>query len=350
MFPYCSRHRFFQSTYFTFYAMKHVSILVPIGHTSLVNIEGTHQMLNQVNGFLAQMGKPPLFNIQLVGLEKETRQATGLFTVNPDALIGDIKQTDLIIIPAIHGDPKAALERNAAFVPWIVQQYRAGAEVVSFCIGAYFLAATGLLEGRTCATHWLHAHDFREMFPNVNLVDDKIMTEDDGIYTSGGAYSYLNLLLYLVEKYAGREVAILTAKTFMIDIDRDSQSPFIIFEGQKKHDDEVIKKAQEFIEGHYQEKITVDRLASMFALGRRSLERRFKKATCNTINEYIQRVKIEAAKKTLETSRKNISEVMYDVGYTDTKAFRSIFRKITNLSPIEYKHKYNKEAVMQATL
>lgn len=326
--------------------MKHVSILTPLGHTSLVNIAGTHQVLNQVNGFLAQMGKPPLFNVQLVGLKAETQQSTGHFTVTPDVLIRDIKKTDLIIIPAIHSDPKSALEDNQKFIPWIVQQYKAGAEVASFCIGAYFLAATGLLKGKACATHWLHAHDFRTMFPDVNLVDDKIMTEDDGIYTSGGAYSYLNLLLYLIEKYAGREIAILTSKTFMIDIDRDSQSPFIMFEGQKRHDDEIIKKAQEFIEENYQEKITVEQLASMFALGRRSLERRFKKATCNTINEYIQRVKIEAAKKTLETSRKNISEVMYDVGYTDTKAFRNIFRKITNLSPIEYKHKYNKESVL----
>ncbi|MEX2336469.1 MAG: helix-turn-helix domain-containing protein, partial [Fulvivirga sp.] len=222
-----------------------------------------------------------------------------------------------------------------------------GAEVVSFCIGAYFLAATGLLEGKQCATHWLHAAEFRRMFPAVNLVDDKIMTEEDGIYTSGGAYSYLNLLLYLIEKHAGREIAILTSKAFMIDIDRNSQSPFIMFHGQKTHDDETVKEAQEYIEHNYQDKITVDHLASMFAVGRRSLERRFKKATSNTVTEYIQRVKIEAAKKSFETSRKNINEVMFDVGYADTKAFRNVFKRITNLSPIAYKTKYNKEAILE---
>src|SRR5690606_7171849 len=196
------------------------------------------------------------------------------------------------------------------------------------------------------ATHWLHANDFRSMYPEVNLVDDKIMTEEEGIYTSGGAYSYLNLLLYLIEKYAGREIAIMTSKTFMIDIDKNSQSPFIMFMGQKSHDDDTVKKAQEFIEHNFQDKITVDQLASLFAVGRRSLERRFKKATCNTVTEYIQRVKIEAAKKDLENSRKNVNEVMYDVGYSDTKAFRTVFKKITNLSPIEYKNKYNKDMVM----
>ncbi|MEX2593822.1 MAG: helix-turn-helix domain-containing protein [Anditalea sp.] len=324
--------------------MKHVSILIPLGHTSLVNIEGTHQIFCGVNQFLVAMGKAPLCKVQLVGLSKETKQTTGLFTVNPDVLVKEVAKTDLIIIPAMHGDQKLALARNEEFIPWIIQQYKGGAEVVSFCIGAFFLAATGLLKGKQCATHWLHANEFRGMFPEVNLVDDKIMTEEDGIYTSGGAYSYLNLLLYLIEKHAGREIAILTSKTFMIDIDRNSQSPFIMFKGQKAHEDDAVKKAQEFIERHYQDKITVDQLASILAVGRRSLERRFKKATSNTVTEYIQRVKIEAAKKSFEISRKNINEVMYDVGYSDTKAFRTIFRKITNLSPIEYKNKYNKDA------
>ena len=181
------------------------------------------------------------------------------------------------------------------------------------------------------------------MFPEANLVDDKIMTEDAGIYTSGGAYSYLNLLLYLIDKYAGREIAVLISKSFMIDIDRNSQSPFIIFKGQKEQEDEQIKKAQEFIESNYQEKITVEQLASTLALSRRNLERRFKKATANTVVEYIQRVKIEAAKICLETSRENISEVMYKVGYNDTKAFRTTFKKITGLSPIQYRNKYNRE-------
>ena len=184
------------------------------------------------------------------------------------------------------------------------------------------------------------------MDPAVHLVDDKILTEEDGIYTSGGAYSFLNLLLYIIEKYVGRDIAIVIAKLYMIDIDKLSQSPFIIFQGQKEHSDEPIKKAQEFIETNFSERITVDQLADMLALGRRSLERRFKQATRNTVTEYIQRVKIEAAKKNLESSRKNINEVMYEVGYIDTKAFRETFRKITGLSPLAYKNKYNKEAIV----
>lgn len=323
--------------------MKHVSILVPQGHASVVNIEGTHHMLNEVNSIRKKLGQQPLFKVQLVGISGEASQRNGMFVISPDVLIDDIKKTDLIIIPAVHNAPEDVMKKNAAFVPWIIKQYEKGAEVAAMCIGAFFLAGTGLLNGKQCSTHWSASNDFRVMFPEVNLVDDKIITEDHGIYTSGGAYSFTNLLVYIIEKYAGREVAILIAKAFMIDIDKIRQSPFIIFQGQKTHDDEPIKKAQEFIESNFDERITVDQLAQMFALGRRNMERRFKKATANTVVEYIQRVKIEAAKKNFESSRKNVNEVMYDVGYTDPKAFRTTFKKITGLSPVEYRSKYNKE-------
>ena len=325
--------------------MIHISILVPLGHTSLVNIEGSYQILSDLNNFLAEKGRAPMFKVQLVGLTREVSQRNRLFTISPDVLAADIKKTDLIVIPSLHGDQKKAAELNKDFIPWIQQQYRQGAAVASLCLGAFFLAATGLLEGKPCATHWKMAEEFREMFPGVHLMDDKIITEEDRIFTSGGAYSYLNLLIYLIEKYAGRDIAILTAKSYAIDIDRQSQSPFIIFEGQKAHLDEPIRKAQEFIEASYQDKITVDQLSDMTAIGRRTFERRFKKSTGNTVVEYIQRIKIEAAKRDFETSTKNINEVIYDVGYVDTKAFRTVFKKVTGLTPLEYRNKYNKQTI-----
>jgi transcriptional regulator GlxA family with amidase domain len=180
----------------------------------------------------------------------------------------------------------------------------------------------------------------------VTLVDDRIITEEQRLYSSGGANSYWNLLLYLVEKYTSRDMAILASKIFAVEFDRKSQSPFIMFNGQKGHEDEPVKKAQEFIEQNVSEKISVEELATRFAIGKRHFERRFKKATNNTPVEYIQRVKIEAAKKCLETSMKNVNEVMYDVGYSDTKAFRTVFKKITGLSPIDYRNKYNKQVAV----
>ena len=324
--------------------MKHISILVPKG-AILGSIEGPRQVLTEVNKFLKSIDKPPLFKVQLVGLFAEVTVAGGIYKVSTDALVKDLEKTDLIIIPALDGDMVKILEQNEEFISWIIKQYKGGAEVASLCVGAFMLASTGLIKGRQCATHWMAANDFRKMFPDVNLVEDRIITDEQGIYSSGGAFSYLNLILYLVEKYAGRDVAIFMSKAFQIDIERRSQSQFIMFNGQKDHEDDAIKKAQEFIEQNVQDKITVDQLASTLAVGRRNLERRFKKATSNTVVEYIQRVKIEAAKMSLERSRENVNEVMYNVGYTDPKAFRLTFKKITGLSPIEYRNKYNRQIV-----
>ncbi|MCX6216929.1 helix-turn-helix domain-containing protein [Spirosoma sp.] len=324
--------------------MKHISILVPKG-AILGSLEGTRQLFTEVNQFCKMRGEKPLFSVQLVGLSRKTPVSGGLFTVHADSLIGDIKKTDLIIIPALDGELENAIEKNRDFIPWILKQRSNGAEVASLCLGAFLLASTGLVNGRKCATHWLAANQFRQLFPEVDLVPEKIITDEQGIYSSGGAFSYLNLILHLIGKYAGREIAVLAAKVFAIEIQRDNQLSFTIFQGQKEHEDEPIRKAQEFIEQNFQERISVDELASKFALGRRNMERRFKKATANSVNEYMQRVKIEAAKKSLENSRKTVNEIMYDVGYSDTKAFRTIFKRITGLSPVDYRNKYNKELV-----
>ncbi|AHM62762.1 AraC family transcriptional regulator [Flammeovirgaceae bacterium 311] len=322
--------------------MKHISILVPQG-AILGSIEGPRQVFTEVNKFLNSIRQPALFKVQLVGLAEEVPVAGGKYTVYTDVLTEDLRKTDLIIIPALDGDLVKVLEFNEAYIPWIKQQYSLGAEVASLCVGAFMLASTGLVDGKQCATHWMAANAFRQMFPGVQLVEDKIITDEQGIYSSGGAFSYLNLILYLIEKYAGRNVAVFMSKAFQIDYQRNSQSPFMIFQGQKEHEDEAIKKVQEFIENNVQERITVDELASMVALSRRNLERRFKKATSNSVVEYMQRVKIEAAKLSLESSQENVNEVMYNVGYTDPKAFRTTFKKITGLSPVQYRNKYIRE-------
>ncbi len=326
--------------------MKHISILVPEGDCSLVNIEGCHQIFSEVNSVLLRAGKSPVFNIELVGLSKKPGVKKGLFSIYPDATIADIEKTDLIIIPALFGEKEKAIAENKNFIPWLVEQHKNGASIASLCIGVFLLASTGLLNGRKVATHWVEADNFRKMFPEVELVPDKIITDEEGIYTSGGAYSWLNLVLYLVEKFVGREMAIICSKLFEIQIERNDQSAFMIFMPQKQHEDDVIKKAQEYIEKNYQEKITVDELASQLAISRRNLERRFKKVTYNSIVEYMQRVRIEAAKMTLEREKENVNEAMYKAGYNDIKAFRTTFKKLTGLSPLEYKNKYSRNAVL----
>ncbi|WP_419210886.1 GlxA family transcriptional regulator [Maribacter sp. X9] len=321
-----------------------VSILV-LENSVIQAIADPQYLLSAVNQFMSGAGKKSLFNVQLVGWRKQMRINNGSFAINTTHLLKDVKQTDLIIIPALFGDMKTAIAANKKVLPWIKEQYKNGAEIASLCVGSFLLASTGLLDGKKCSTHWGFQNEFRELFPEVEVVEGNIITEEHRIYSSGGAHSYWNLLLHLVEKYTDRETAILASKYFAIDIDRESQTTFAIFKGQKTHTDEAVKKAQDYIEKNYQDKITIEDLTEFVSVGRRSFERRFKLATANTVLEYIQRIKVEAAKRSFENSRKNMNEVMFDVGYTDTKSFRRVFKKITGLTPIEYRNKYNKMVV-----
>jgi transcriptional regulator GlxA family with amidase domain len=321
--------------------MKLISIVVPSGGV-LSNIEFPRQVFTEINDYLAGLGKAPVFKIQFVGVSKSMHLNDGLFTVFTDITIDQAKKTDLIIIPAVYGDVHEHVKNNLALIEWMKDQYNKGAELASLCVGAFLLAGTGLLTGKKCATHWKAANNFRNMYPDIKLVVDKIITDEAGIYSSGGGISFLNLIVYLVEKYAGKDAAIYCAKFFQVDASRYSQSPFSIFQGQKDHGDEPVKQAQTYIENNFQQKITVDQLAEIVSVGKRSLERRFKKATANTLNEYAQRVKIEAAKKHLEMSSKKIMDIMYEVGYSDTKTFRTSFKMVTGLLPKEYRTKYNR--------
>lgn len=296
------------------------------------------------NEFLTAFGKKPIFEVEYVGLHEYVSANNGEYTIKTDRLLKDVTTTDLLFIPPTFGDISKGILANAEAIPYFKQLHENGSSLASLCVGAFLLAETGLLNGKKCSTHWAHINEFRERYPNVEVEDGAIITEHDNIYSSGGASSLWNLILYLIEKFADREIAVMIAKYFALDIGRDSQSQFAIFRGQRNHGDDDIQIVQDYIEKHYDDKITVEKLASLINTGRRTFERRFKVATNNTPVGYIQRVRIEAAKLSFEGSRKNVSEIMFNVGYTDTKAFRDIFKKITGLTPIEYRDKFARVA------
>lgn len=325
--------------------MKQVTILVPNGYADLGSITGSFEILTRANEYWQKIGNKPKLEIHIAGFVTELKLDVGLFSIHPEN-ITEIVNPDLLIIPSVSDHYDTIIEQNPALITWIRDQYKSGAEVASICTGAFLLAATGLLEGKTCSTHWHAANDFRRQFPNINLHTDKLITAEQGIYTNGGSYSFLNLILFIIEKYFDRQTAIVCSKMYQIDIDRTSQSPFIIFQTQKDHGDELIDKAQTYMEENLSDKISFEELASKLAISRRNFDRRFIKATGNTPVEYLQRVKVEVAKKALEKGRKTIFEVMNEVGYSDDKAFREVFKKITGLSPLDYKAKFNKEAVL----
>jgi len=322
--------------------MKNISILV-YEDAILSAISGALEILTGTNRYLKEIGQPNAFEITLVGERFKNIQLLLPAQFICHKTLSETIRTDLIIVPAFYGNPDQVLKKNQPLIEWIKTMRSSGVEVASLCLGSYFLAEAGLLRGRRCTSHWRAIEDMQHRYPNIKTIPEAVVTDHNGIYTSGGAFLSLNLILYLVEKFCGRETAIQMSKTFSVDMDRANQAHFSVFQGQRHHEDEEILRVQSYIEQNYTEPLSVNELAERSHMSRRNFIRRFKKATKNTPLEYLQRVKIEAAKKALENGNQNISSLMYTVGYNDAKTFRNIFKRITGLTPLEYRSKYSRK-------
>lgn len=323
--------------------MKSVTILIADGVLKPSTLFGAIEIFEKANQFYLAQGKPPYYHIQLAGTDLRQKLLNGTFQLNITPF-ENITKTDLILLPSFDHEYDFGIQKSTKMLDWVTRQYRRGTEVASLCTGTFLLAATGLLRHTPCATHWQAAAHFRALFPELDLQTSRIITEHQGLYTAGGGHSSLNLVLYLVEKYSGREVALYCSKVLQLDIDRNSQSPFILFNGLKDHKDQMIRNVQEYIEQHIGDRLTIEQLAKHCFMDRINFTRRFKKATQLSPADYIQRVKVEAAKRSFESTSKQILEVMYEVGYGDVKAFRQIFKKVVGMTPGDYRSKFNKVA------
>ncbi|MGS2741618.1 GlxA family transcriptional regulator [Sinomicrobium sp. M5D2P17] len=321
--------------------MKKVSLLV-YEDAVLSALSGAVDIFTGTNRFMESMGDTAPFELELV-----SEKAGDIRLFAPASFICrktlvESENTDLIIVPAFNGDAAEVLEKNKALVEWIRQMSEKGSEVASLCFGSYFLAEAGLLSGKPCTSHWLAIPGMKMRYQDIDLMPDMVITDREGIYTSGGAFSSLNLILYLVEKFCGREIGIQVSKMFSIDMDRVNQAHFSVFQGQHQHEDKEILRIQKYIEENYNAQVSVEDIAEKANMSKRNFVRRFKNATQNTPLEYLQRVKIEAAKKALERSAESIHSVVYDVGYNDLKTFRKIFKRVTGLTPQDYRRKYSR--------
>jgi transcriptional regulator GlxA family with amidase domain len=301
------------------------------------SITGVIDLLSGANLYLAGIGQPSAFHLELVGEKDNPPPGFPLIGYHTYA---DAARPRLIIIPSFMVGNVSLLSDNVAGIEWIKQQRAKGTEVASLCVGSYFLAEAGLLDGKEVTSHWAVVDDMQRRYPAIKMRSDQVITDQDGIYTSGGAFSSLKLILYLIEKFCGREAAIWISKMYAIEMDRTSQAHFAVFTGQHQHEDKEILRAQQYIEQHYPDPISMDHLSRLVNMGQRNFIRRFKASTNNTPFEYLQRVRIESAKRALENNDKDVMSIMDDAGYRDQKAFRSIFRRLTGLSLQEYKKKY----------
>jgi transcriptional regulator GlxA family with amidase domain len=250
---------------------------------------------------------------------------------------------DLLIVPAMSSNRIEEVVRGQArMIEWLKQQYKAGTELASICVGSFLLAATGLLDGRRATTNWLFADMFRKHYPRVILEDDKVIVDQGKIYTCGGAFSFTTFMIYLIEKFCGHDVAITASKILMINVHQQPQTSFSIFQFQTNHADEAIARVQQYMEKNYNKSITMTQMAGISSMSPRNLIRRFEQATSNTPLEYLQRFRIENAKKMLENRNDGIEQVAMKCGYEDMSFFRKVFKRHVGMTPSEYKEKYGR--------
>jgi transcriptional regulator GlxA family with amidase domain len=310
----------------------------------LSNITGAFEVFLAAN-FMKSIDKltDNLFDIHIASVTGKPVIGFGNIQITPHRSIQEIEHTDFIMIPGIVPSNEAQQKNNDKLIQWLKHQYNKNALISSVCTGAFLLAETGLLDGKTVSTNWMFADLFRKRFPNIRLETEKLITEEDGIITTGAATAYLDLCLYIIEKFGSQELAALCSKAMLIDPNRKAQAPYIIFNFQKNHSDSDILEAQKWMENQFsQTSVSIDKVAKYLGMSPRNFNRRFKNATGDTPNNYLQRVRVESAKRMLETTRKTIDEISYQVGYEDSNSFRKIFRKYTQLSPNLYRGKFSR--------
>ena len=318
--------------------MVTLGILLTKGHR-LLSVAAILDMFGSVNRFYESDEQTAPFSLSFISNEDTIPDSYPSLPVKNLQEAGGI---DVILIPAFEAkDMKELISQNSHYIPWLQTRYAKGAEIASFCTGTFLLGASGLLNSRAATTHADACLAFKCSFPDVILKPEVIVTADGNLYTSGGATSSFHLMLHLIENYCGRTVAIKAAKHFAIDMDRKQQTYFGTFSPPVHHNDHLVSSLQQRIENKYQQNRTIEDIIKDIPASRRNLVRRFKLMTGITPIEYLQKTRIEAAKKLLEQTDMSILEVMLNSGYNDLKAFRQLFKKNAGLTPTAYREKFN---------
>jgi transcriptional regulator GlxA family with amidase domain len=287
-------------------------------------------------------GQPqaPRFRVTTVSADGRPVRCDGRIQIQPDGALTSIRKTQLIFIPTTGLSVDDAVERNAPVVPWLHRWRKRGTAIASVCSGVGLVAATGLLDDKRATTHWGLAERFREKYPRVRWMPELMVTEDRGFYCGGGVNASLDLSLYLVERFCGHEVAMQTAKALLIETPRAWQAGFALVPLKTEHDDETIASAQDWLHQNFHKTFPLEAPAQLVGMSMRNFMRRFKQATGDSPLHYLQKLRIAAAKRLLESDHRTMQEVSDAVGYQDTAYFRELFQRHTGVSPSAYRRQF----------
>jgi len=318
-------------------------VIAALSGTASLGTAGLMDALNKADHAHALLsGKPSsrVFDVRLAGLDGHSVSCRDGVSLHPQTAAADVTAPELVVVPGLDDDLDASFTMNRDWVPWLRTWHAAGSRIAASCTGAFLVADAGLLDGRSATTHWIFADEFRRRYPAVKVTADRMIVDTGDVITSGGATSFLNLVLYLVERFAGHDRANSAAKVLLVDGHRPSQRPYIAFGRERSHGDMIVHQVQEHIDLHLDDPLRTAELASRFGLSQRTLSRRFAAATGSGPQAYLQHARVRHAMLLLETDSQPIDLIRQRVGYNDPAAFRRVFKEATGLSPSGYRDRY----------
>jgi transcriptional regulator GlxA family with amidase domain len=288
-------------------------------------------------------GRPPqpLFRVRTVTVDGRPVASPGGVSIAPESAMLEVEHTDIIVVPTtgVEFDERLA-EVGPVLLPWLRRHYEQGAVITGICMGSAMIAEAGLLDGRSATAHWAMGEQLAERWPQVRWKPDLFVTEDARVICSGGLYASIDVSLYLVERLCGRQIAVQCAKALLLPMPRQSQSGYAMTPVARDHDDERIRRAEAYLQANLASETPARELARMAGLGERTFMRHFKAATGRSPSDYLQALRMEAAKAMLEGGLKPVQAISQEVGYADLAFFRSLFKRATGMTPAEYRAQF----------
>ena len=324
----------------------HVSLLA-IPEVMVSTLMGLYDVLNSLPWIATYDGALPftaLFKVEIVGLQTGSLSTASGIPLTAHKSIEQVETSDIVIIPSVMVDGgEWRTGRYPSLVEWLLRMHGCGAQLGSTCSGVLLLAETGLLDGKDATIHWIYAPTFRRNFPKVRLRPDRALVasgERDGFIMSGASTSWHDLVLYVIGRNVGPTAAQSVAKFFAFQGHADGLSPYVVFEPTIDHGDATIRSIQEWLSGHFSVANPIEQAAQRSGIPERSFKRRFKNATGLAPINYVQRLRVEEAKRRLERTAAPIDEIGWNVGYEDPAFFRRLFKRTTGITAGAYRRKF----------
>ena len=296
--------------------------------------------------------EPSPFRVTVVGVDRDPFHCANRIPVVPAAGIDELPQADIVILPELWLGPDEHLDgRYPTVVEWVRTRHASGAHVYSACSGALLLAATGLLDGRTATSHWGYQDLFKRRYPAIRFQPEPNLcfADPDGrIVTAGGSTSWHDLALHIIARHASPGEAMRIAQVYLLKWHADGQLPYAPLVRRQPHVDAAMRSCETWLEHHFAEPEVLTRAVAHVGLPERTVKRRFKLATGMTLIDYVQNLRIERAKRLLESSDRAVDEISYDVGYEDASFFRRLFRRRTGVAPAQYRRAFKPIARLTA--